>query len=352
MPGGQYAEGLSCRVERREAFFFREKKKHAVECAICAAGRDRKRIDAANAAETVKGIEMKQKKFAEAEGAEGVRINKYLADAGVCSRRAADGFIEEGKVFIDGERAVMGSRVLPGQTVVFHGKELKKEEDLVLLALNKPRGIVCTSDVREPDNVVDFVNYGKRIYPIGRLDKDSEGLLLLTNDGDIVNKILRAGNYHEKEYIVKVNKMITKEFLQGMAGGVPILDTVTRPCKIEALDKYRFKVILTQGLNRQIRRMCEYFGYRVVHLQRVRIMNIRLGHLKVGDYRKLTPQELAELQSLLRKSSNTPVLHDMTRNDGSVTYAKTKAKADGEGRAIVRKRNVSEKAPKDSYRKG
>ncbi|MBQ8846057.1 MAG: 23S rRNA pseudouridine synthase F, partial [Lachnospiraceae bacterium] len=159
---------------------------------------------------------MKAKKFAADEVAEGVRINKYLADAGVCSRRAADGFIEEGKVFIDGERAVMGSRVLPGQAVVFNGKELKKEEDLVLLALNKPRGIVCTSDKREPDNVVDFVNYGKRIYPIGRLDKDSEGLLLLTNDGDIVNKILRAGNYHEKEYIVKVNKMITKEFLQGM----------------------------------------------------------------------------------------------------------------------------------------
>lgn len=270
---------------------------------------------------------MKTKKFAAGEATEGVRINKYLADAGVCSRRAADGFIEEGKVFIDGERAVMGSRVLLGQSVVFNGKELKKEEELVLLALNKPRGIVCTSDKREPDNVVDFINYGKRIYPIGRLDKDSEGLLLLTNDGDIVNKILRAGNYHEKEYIVKVNKLLTKEFLQGMAGGVPILDTVTRPCKIEALDKYRFKVILTQGLNRQIRRMCEYFGYRVVHLQRVRIMNIHLGHLKVGDYRKLTPQELSGLQAMIKQSSNMPVLHDMSRNDGSVTYARPREKA-------------------------
>ncbi|MGN1084053.1 MAG: 23S rRNA pseudouridine(2604) synthase RluF [Lachnospiraceae bacterium] len=270
---------------------------------------------------------MKAKKFAAEEIEAGVRINKYLADAGVCSRRAADRFVEEGKVFIDGECAVAGSRVLPGQRVVFNGKELEKEEDLVLLALNKPRGIVCTSDRREPDNVVDFVNYGKRIYPIGRLDKDSEGLLLMTNDGDIVNKILRAGNYHEKEYIVKVNKMITKEFLQGMAGGVPILDTVTRPCKVEALDKYRFKVILTQGLNRQIRRMCEYFGYRVVHLQRVRIMNIRLGHLKVGDYRKLTPQELEELKVMIKKSSNTPVLHDKTRNDYSVTYAEAKPKS-------------------------
>ncbi len=303
---------------------------------------------------------MKAKKFAADEVAEGVRINKYLADAGVCSRRAADGYIEEGKVFIDGERAVMGSRVLPGQTVVFNGKELKKEEDLVLLALNKPRGIVCTSDKREPDNVVEFVNYGKRIYPIGRLDKDSEGLLLLTNDGDIVNKILRAGNYHEKEYIVKVNKMITKEFLQGMAGGVPILDTVTRPCKIEALDKYRFKVILTQGLNRQIRRMCEYFGYRVVHLQRVRIMNIRLGHLKVGDYRKLTAQELAELQSLIKKSSNTPVLHDASKSEGSVIYAAPKEKkvvgtegcTDGEksGRAGSR-RPEAERRGMNNYRK-
>lgn len=263
----------------------------------------------------------KTKKFAADDMAEGVRINKYLADAGVCSRRAADTYVEEGKVFIDGRRAVSGDRVLPGAKVVFNGKELTKEEQLVLLALNKPRGIVCTSDTREPDNVVDFVNYGKRIYPIGRLDKDSEGLLLMTNDGDIVNKILRAGNYHEKEYIVKVNKMLTKEFLQGMSGGVPILDTVTRPCKIEALDKYRFKIILTQGLNRQIRRMCEYFGYRVVHLQRVRIMNITLGHLKVGDYRKLTPAEIEGLKKLLKNSSNAPVLHDPTKTKASVTYA-------------------------------
>lgn len=271
----------------------------------------------------------KSKKFTTEEQAKGVRINKYLADAGVCSRRAADAFIEEGKVFIDGRRAVAGDRVEKGQTVVFQGKELEKEEQLVLLALNKPRGIVCTSDTREPDNVVEFVGYGKRIYPVGRLDKDSEGLLLLTNDGNIVNKILRAGNYHEKEYIVKVNKLLTKEFLQGMAGGVPILDTVTRPCRVEALDKYRFKIILTQGLNRQIRRMCEYFGYRVVHLQRVRIMNITLGHLKVGDYRKLTPQELEGLQKLLKNSSNAPVLHDASKSQASVTYRKERASTPG-----------------------
>lgn len=282
---------------------------------------------------------MKAKKFEEEEVKEGVRINKFLSEAGVCSRREADRFVEEGKVLIDGVCAQTGSRVLPGQKVIFQGKELKKEEDLVLLALNKPKGIVCTSDKREPDNVVDFVNYSSRIYPIGRLDKDSEGLLLLTNDGNIVNKILRAGNYHEKEYIVKVNKMLTKEFLQGMAGGVPILDTVTRPCRVEALDKYRFKIILTQGLNRQIRRMCEYFGYRVVHLQRVRIMNIRLGHLKTGDYRKLTPQELAELKEMISRSSNAPVLHDKTRNDYSVTYAKPK-------------QNEEEKAVREKERQG
>jgi len=163
----------------------------------------------------------------------GVRINKFLGDAGVCSRREADKFIEQGKVTIDGVVAEMGSRVFPGQKVTFNGKELKKQEEQVLIAFYKPVGIVCTTDTREPDNVIDYLNYGKRIYPIGRLDKDSEGLLLLTNDGDIVNKILREGNHHEKEYLVTVNKQITPEFLKGMAGGVPILDTVTKPCTIE-----------------------------------------------------------------------------------------------------------------------
>ena len=237
---------------------------------------------------------------------EGVRINKFLADAGICSRREADKYIEAGKVLIDGKVAQMGSRVFPEQQVVFNGKSLKKEEQLILLALNKPQGIVCTTDPREPDNVIDFLNYGKRIYPIGRLDKDSEGLLLLTNDGDIVNKILRAGNHHEKEYIVRVNKMITKEFLQGMENGVPILDTVTKPCKIKQIDKHTFQIILVQGLNRQIRRMCEYFGYRVMHLQRVRIMNIQLGHLKVGSYRKLNEGEINGLMELIRHSTSQP----------------------------------------------
>lgn len=236
----------------------------------------------------------------------GVRINKYLSDAGICSRREADTYIAEGKVEIDGNTAETGSRVFPGQTVTFLGKTVQREEKQVLIAFYKPAGIVCTTDTREPDNVIDYLNYGSRIYPIGRLDKDSEGLLLLTNDGDIVNKILRAGNHHEKEYQVTVNKPLTPEFLHGMASGVPILDTVTKPCKIEPTGKNSFTVILTQGLNRQIRRMCEYFGYRVTALKRVRIMHITLGKLNPGTYRNLTPAELDKLQEVLKTSSSLP----------------------------------------------
>ena len=255
-----------------------------------------------------------RKKFEVPEQKEnGVRINKYLGDAGVCSRREADTFIAQGKVTIDGAVAEMGSRVFPGQRVVFNGKELKKQEEQVLIAFYKPVGIVCTTDTREPDNVIDFLNYGKRIYPIGRLDKDSEGLLLLTNDGDIVNKILRAGNQHEKEYLVTVNKPLTPEFLKGMAGGVPILDTVTKPCVIEQTGKCSFKIILTQGLNRQIRRMCEYFGYRVLTLKRVRIMHIQLGHLKPGTYRNLSEGELVRLKDVLKHSSGLPAAEEKKR---------------------------------------
>ncbi len=250
----------------------------------------------------------KRKKFEVPEQeANGVRINKFLGDAGVCSRREADTLIAEGKVMIDGVVAEMGSRVFANQKVTLNGKEVKKLEEQVLIAFYKPQGIVCTTDTREPDNVIDFLNYGKRIYPIGRLDKDSEGLLLLTNDGDIVNKILRAGNHHEKEYLVTVNKPITPEFLKGMASGVPILDTVTKPCVIEQTGKNSFKIILTQGLNRQIRRMCEYFDYRVLSLKRVRIMHIQLGHLKPGTYRNLTQGELSRLQEVLKHSSGLPV---------------------------------------------
>lgn len=235
-----------------------------------------------------------------------VRINKFLSDAGVCSRREADKHVELGHVTIDGVPAVMGSKVLPGQRVVFCGKPVSRDEKLVLIAFNKPRGIVCTTDRRDPDNIIDFINYPSRIYPIGRLDKDSEGLILLTNNGDIVNKILRAGNNHEKEYIVTVNKPVTTEFLRGMASGVPILDTVTKPCDIEALERNVFRIILTQGLNRQIRRMCEYFDYRVLELQRIRVMNVNIGRLKPGGYRNLTEWELEELNELIKHSSNTP----------------------------------------------
>jgi len=230
-----------------------------------------------------------------------IRINKFLSEAGICSRREADRAILEGKVKIDGVTATMGAKVTKDNVVTYMGKPVKKEEKLVLIAFHKPVGIVCTTDPREPDNIIDYINYGMRIYPIGRLDKDSEGLILLTNDGNIVNKILRAENNHEKEYIVKVNKEITAEFIKKMSAGVPILDTVTKPCKIKQIDKYTFNIILTQGLNRQIRRMCEYFDYRVLELKRIRIMNIHLGRLKVGHYRNVTDKELAELTKLINQ---------------------------------------------------
>lgn len=230
-----------------------------------------------------------------------VRINKYLSDAGICSRREADRFISDGLVKIDGIPALIGSRVKDGSIVTFGGKPVKREEKLVLIAFNKPEGIVCTTDPKEPDNIVDFIQYGMRIYPIGRLDKDSEGLILLTNDGNIVNKILRAENHHEKEYEVTVNKEITPEFIRDMSKGVPILGRMTNPCEIIRVDKYMFRIILTQGLNRQIRRMCEYFGYRVTKLVRIRIMNIRLGRLKIGTYRNVTEKEIEEMNRIIRR---------------------------------------------------
>lgn len=232
-------------------------------------------------------------------GTEGIRINKYLSDAGVCSRREADRYIAEGKVTIDGVPAQMGSRVFSHNKVSFCGKPVNKADKKVLIAFNKPVGIVCTTDPREPDNIIDFINYPTRIYPIGRLDKDSEGLILLTNDGSIVNGILRARYGHEKEYIVTVNKEITKEFVKHMSEGVPILDTITKPCEVTVINKNTFRIILTQGLNRQIRRMCEYLGYRVTKLVRVRIMNITLGNLKSGAWRNVTEKEIKELNRII-----------------------------------------------------
>ena len=238
-----------------------------------------------------------------------VRINKFLSEAGVCSRREADRRIEAGEVLIDGRAAVAGDRVGPNARVFFQGKEVKKEEEMILLVMNKPVGIVCTAEKREKNNVIDFLNYPKRVYPIGRLDKDSEGLLLLTNNGDIVNKMMRAGNHHEKEYIVTVNKPISDSFIRGLSGGVPLVElgATTRKCKVEKLSGRQFRIVLTQGLNRQIRRMCEYFGYRVEKLVRVRIMNIKLGDLKTGEYRPVTREEYARLTKLIADSSNQPL---------------------------------------------
>lgn len=241
---------------------------------------------------------------------ESVRINKYLSEAGVCSRREADRQIEAGNVTINGRMAMMGDRVSAGDAVMYGKKKVTKEEEMILIAVNKPAGIVCTAEKREKDNIVDFINYPKRIYPIGRLDKTSHGLLLMTNQGDLVNKMMRSGNYHEKEYIVKVNREVTDEFLQEMAKGVYLqeLDATTRPCRVEKVGRRVFRIILTQGLNRQIRRMCEKFQYRVIDLKRVRIMNIRLGDLKEGAYRKVTQQEWQELQEQIKDSSNETVI--------------------------------------------
>ncbi len=248
----------------------------------------------------------KRTKYLTAQGDEKaeVRINKYLSEAGICSRREADRYILEGKIQIDGITAVMGSKVGKSSRVTFEGKPVRKEERLVLIAFNKPEGIVSTTASDEPDNIVDFIQYGMRIYPIGRLDKDSDGLILLTNDGNIVNKILRAENYHEKEYIVTVNKEITREFLSRMSEGVPVLDKITKPCEVFPVDRFTFRIILTQGLNRQIRRMCEYFGYRVTELTRIRIMNINLGRLKPGSWRNVTEKEIEEMNRLIQSGGS------------------------------------------------
>ncbi|SMG11378.1 23S rRNA pseudouridine2604 synthase [Marivirga sericea] len=234
------------------------------------------------------------------------RINKFLSEAGYCSRRAADKLIEEGAVTINGEIPEMGTKVAAQDEVRVHGELITEpKSDFIYLAFNKPRGIVCTTDTRrEKDNIIDFINYPERIFPIGRLDKYSEGLIFLTNDGDIVNKILRARNNHEKEYIVHLNKPIKGDFIEKMGNGVPILDTVTKKCFVEQIGKSSFKIILTQGLNRQIRRMCEYFDYKVAGLKRIRIMNVNLDTDK-GKWRHLSEVELTGISELVNNSSKT-----------------------------------------------
>ena len=234
------------------------------------------------------------------------RINKFLSEAGFCSRREADKLIALNRVLINDKIPLIGTKVAPGDIVKVDGKIINnKAEKSVYIAFNKPVGIVCTTDTRvEKDNIIDFINYPSRIFPIGRLDKPSDGLILLTNDGDIVNKILRSRNNHEKEYIVTVNKPISSEFLTAMRNGVPILDTITKKCKVEKLTRNKFRIILTQGLNRQIRRMCEQLNYNVIQLRRTRIMNIRLD-VKVGKWRDLSTIELKELNRLISDSSKT-----------------------------------------------
>lgn len=236
---------------------------------------------------------------------ESIRLNKFISDSGYCSRREADKYIEQGSVFINGVRAKIGTQVGPKDTVVVNGHAVQRkvEEDELYIALNKPRGITSTTEKGVEDNIVDYIGHPRRIFPIGRLDKDSQGLIFLTTNGDIVNKILRAGNQHQKEYIVTVDKPINAEFVERMSAGVPILGTVTKKCTVEQLSSNVFKIILVQGLNRQIRRMCEYFGYNVTKLERTRIMNIELKGIPLGEWRELTDAEMKIMNELLKDSS-------------------------------------------------
>lgn len=230
---------------------------------------------------------------------QGKRLNKFVADSGYCSRREADRLIAEGRVQVDGRPGALGDRVLPGMRVTVDGQSLSGRGERVYIALNKPAGIVCTTDPREPMNVVDYLDYPIRVFPVGRLDKDSEGLLLMTSDGEIINRILRAAGGHEKEYEVEIDRPVTREFVERMSAGVPILDTVTLPCRVRRTGERSFNIILVQGLNRQIRRMCEALGCSVVKLRRIRIMNIRLGGMRPGQWRELSEDELSGLMGQL-----------------------------------------------------
>ncbi|CFQ86373.1 23S rRNA pseudouridine synthase F [Yersinia frederiksenii] len=253
-----------------------------------------------------------------------IRLNKYISESGICSRRDADRYIEQGNVFINGKRAVIGDQVYAGDVVKVNGQliDARDEDDLVLIVLNKPVGIISTTEDSEHNNIVDFVNHSKRIFPIGRLDKDSQGLIFLTNQGDLVNKVLRAGNDHEKEYVVTVNKPVTEEFILGLGAGVPMLGTVTKKCKVKKVSTFVFNITLVQGLNRQIRRMCQYFGYEVTKLERTRIMNINLKGLPLGEWRDLNDDELIGLFKLIENSSSEGKTAKKVQTK-SVTYKKT-----------------------------
>ncbi|MBL4939663.1 MAG: 23S rRNA pseudouridine(2604) synthase RluF [Lutibacter sp.] len=234
-----------------------------------------------------------------------INLNKFISSTGICSRREAEKFIVEGRVTINGKTTKLGNRVFDGDVVKVNGQLLKSKPKTLYIAFNKPIGIVCTTDSKERKNIVKYINHPERLFPIGRLDKPSQGLIFLTNDGDIVNKILRAGNNHEKEYIVTVDKKITPDFITKMGNGIPILGTVTKKCTVEKINDFSFKIILTQGLNRQIRRMCEYLEYEVSKLSRTRIMNVNLENLKIGDWRELSSTEMQLINSMISTSSKT-----------------------------------------------
>ncbi len=234
-----------------------------------------------------------------------VNLNKYISSTGICSRREAEKWIMDGAVTVNDKPTQLGNRVFEGDVVKINGKPLNTKPKTLYIAFNKPVGIVCTTDLKERKNIVDFINHPQRLFPVGRLDKPSQGLIFLTNDGDIVNKILRAGNNHEKEYIVTVRQPITSEFIQKMGGGLPILDTITKKCEVLKLSDYSFKIVLTQGLNRQIRRMCDYLNYEVTSLKRTRIMNVNLEGIKVGEWRELSETEMFQINKMISDSSKT-----------------------------------------------
>lgn len=284
-------------------------------------------------------------------------LNKFISESGLCSRRKADSYIVQGKVLVNGKRAMRGDQVFVGDRVRVNGLDLEPREadDMIFIALNKPVGITSTSESNVTDNIVDYVNHSKRIFPIGRLDKDSQGLIFLTNNGDIVNKILRAGNKHEKEYLVTVNKPLTPEVLKSMAAGVQMLGVTTKKCKITQEGVNNFRIVLIQGLNRQIRRMCEHFGYEVTRLERVRIMNINLKSLPLGDWRDLTPTEMSELYALLQKSSpdhkkaiEKEPTATQTKAKESISKAKPKITGKTELKSSISKPKENTTKPKSS----
>ena len=276
-----------------------------------------------------------------------IRLNKYISESGICSRRDADRYIQQGNVYLNGKRAEVGCQVAPGDVVKVNGQliEPREAEDFIFIALNKPVGIVSTTESSERDNIVDFVKHSTRIFPIGRLDKDSQGLIFLTNNGDLVNKILRAGNHHEKEYLVTVNKPIRDDFIEGMSQGVPILGTMTKKCKVSKEAPTVLRITLVQGLNRQIRRMCEYFGYEVVRLERIRIMNVGLKGLPVGEWRDLTAKELKVLLAAVGDSpAEAPPQRKSSQKKAHSKSPRRGAKARGKGAPERARQNTGAQA--------